>query len=154
MGASSEAMRNGGGVPNIIRVRSFFVYSPTVFTLAPAAAPISIPVRIDSASDFFWIKACFMADIAGASSLDGTRILPNWDVQLQQGGADKNLFSAPQPLTNVFGTGQLPFVLPFPQKLVRNSELTVTCSTREVAVTLNVRLSFIGWKDYGELRTG
>ena len=153
MSASAEAMRNGG-VPAIIRVRSFFVYSPTVFTLAPAAAPLSIPVRIDSASDFFWIKACFMADVAGAATTAGTRILPNWDVQIQQGGADKNLFSAAQPLTNVFGTGELPFVLPFPQKLVRNSELNVTCSTREAALTLNVRLSFIGWKDYGELRTG
>lgn len=133
-----------------VRVRSFFVYAPAALSLAPAAQS-SVVVRIDAASDFYWIKAAFMADIAGAAQTDSSRIVPNWDCQLQSGGSDKNLFSTSVPIPSVFGTGQMPFVLPFPQKLVRNSELTVTMISREAANTLNMRLAFIGWKDYGEL---
>lgn len=144
MSANGDAVRT-------IRVRSFFVYRLNFLAVAPAGTP-SDTVRFDSASDFFWIKATYEADIAAAVQTDSTRQLAaNVDCQLQSGGSDKNLFQGPVPIPSIFGTGTLPFVLPFPQKFARNSELTVSLISREAATTYNIRLAFIGWKDYGEL---
>ena len=143
---------NGDEVPRTkLRVRSFFVYIANFLAVAPAAAP-SVVVRFDSNSDFLWIKSTFQADIAAAVQTDSTRqIAANVDCQLQSGGSDKNLFQGLVPIPSIFGTGQMPFVLPFPQRMARNSELTVSLSNREAATTYNIRLAFIGWKDYGEL---
>jgi len=132
-------------------VRSFFTYVINFLLVAPAGAP-SASIRFDSGSDFLWIKSTYQADIAAAVQTDSTRQLAaNVDVQLQSSGSDKNLLSAFTPIQSIFGTGQMPFVLPFPQRMARNSELTVSLVSREAATTYNIRLAFIGWKDYGEL---
>jgi hypothetical protein len=142
---------NGDAVRQKLRVRSFFVYRINFLAVAPAGAPTDV-IRFDSQSDFLWIKATYQADIAAAVQTDSTRQLAaNVDVQLQAGGSDKNLFQAPVPIPSVFGYGALPFVLPFPHRFARNSELTVSLTNREAATTYNIRLAFIGWKDYGEL---
>jgi hypothetical protein len=136
--------------PRKLRVRSFFVYRVTFLAVAPAAIPSDV-IRFDSQSDFLWIKAAYQADIAAATQTDGTRVVPNVDVQLQSGGSDKNLFQAPVPIPSVFGYGALPFVLPFPHRFARTTELTVSLTNRDAAATYNIRLAFIGWKDYGAL---
>jgi hypothetical protein len=142
---------NGEEVRQRVRVRSFFVYVANFLAVAPAAAPSTV-IRFDSQSDFLWIKGSYQADIAAAVQTDSTRQLAaNVDVQLQSGGSDKNLLQAFVPIQSIFGTGQMPFVLPFPQRMARNSELTVSLVSREAATTYNIRLAFIGWKDYGEL---
>jgi hypothetical protein len=142
---------NGDAVRQKLRVRSFFVYRANFLAVAPAASP-SFVINFDSQSDFLWIKSSFQADIAAAVQTDSTRQLAaNVDVQLQAGGSDKNLFQAPIPIPSVFGYGSLPFVLPFPHRFARQTELTVTLTNREAATTYNIRLAFIGWKDYGEL---
>lgn len=144
-------MANGNGEPTKIRVRSFYVYVANFLAVAPAAQPTQV-IRFDSASDFLCIKLAYQADIAAAVQTDSTRQLAaNVDAQLQSGGSDKNLFQAFVPIPSIFGTGQMPFVLPFPQRFARNSELTVNLVSREAATTYNIRLAFIGWKDYGEL---
>lgn len=124
-----------------------------VISLAPAATG-STQFQIEAASNFVWVKAAFIADIAGAAQTDATRIVPNVDVQLQTTGSDKNLFQNFVPIPSVFGDGRLPFVLPFPMVLTANSILRADFQSREAANTLNIRLAFIGWKDYGELNTG
>lgn len=139
------------GLPGDVRVESNFVYRANFLALAPAGNATQV-INIDSAADFLWIKGAFMADIAGAAQTAATLVMPNVDVQIQLGGADKNMFASNTPLTSVFGTGQEPFVWSMPQRLYRSSALTITLASREAANTLNIRLSLIGWKDYGLLR--
>jgi len=134
-----------------IRVESNFVYVVTFLAVAPAATPTQV-VNIDSSAEFFWIKGAYMCDVAGAAQTDATRIVPNVDVQIQLGGADKFLVQGATPIPSVFGTGQEPFVWSFPQKLIRSSVVTFTLASREAAITLNIRLALIGWKDYGKLQ--
>lgn len=148
---SADPSEIPNGAPRKIRVRSFFVYTLDFLAVAPAATPTQT-IRFDSSSDFLWIKAAYAADIALASQTDSTRVLANnVAVQLQSGGSDKNLFQSLVPIQSVFGTGQMPFVLPFPQRFARTSELNVSLNNRDAAATFNIRLAFIGWKDYGEL---
>lgn len=144
-------MANENGLPGEVRVESNFVYIANFLLLAPAANATQV-INIDSAADFLWIKGAYMADNAGAAQTDGTRIVPNVDVQIQLGGADKNMFQGNTPVPSVFGTGQEPFVWSMPQRLYKSSTLTITLTSREAALTLNIRLAFIGWKDYGTLR--
>ena len=141
---------NGDAMPGEVRVRSNFVYIANFLAVAPAATP-TVVVNIDSSAEFYWIKSAYMADIAGAAQTDATRVVPNVDVQIQLGGADKLLLQGNTPIPSVFGTGQIPGVWAFPQKLVRSSVVTFTLASREAANTLNIRLALIGWKDYGKL---
>lgn len=139
------------GIPGDVRVESNFIYVANFLGLAPAANATQV-INIDSAADFLWIKSAYLADNAGAAQTDATRIVPNVDVQIQLGGADKNMFSGLTPIPSAFGTGQEPFVWSMPQRLYRSSALTINLTSREAALTLNIRLALIGWKDYGMLR--
>jgi len=138
-------------VPDEVRVRSNFVYVINFPLVAPGDTPAGT-INIDSAADFLWIKSAYMADDAGAAQADATRIVPNVDVQIQLGGADKNMFQGNVPIPSVFGTGQIPFVWPFAQRAVKSSVLTFNLVSREAAIALNIRLALIGWKDYGVVR--
>lgn len=144
-------MADESGAPAEVRVRSNFVYVINFAAVAVGSTPSGV-INIDSAADFLWIKSAYYADIAGAAQTDSTRVIPNIDVQIQMGGADKNLFQGNVPIASFFGTGQLPAVLPFPQRLVKSSVLTFTLTSREAAITPRIALALIGWKDYGTVR--
>jgi hypothetical protein len=139
------------GVPDEVRVESNFAYPANFLLLAPGTNQ-TVGINVDSSADFLWIKGAYFADNAGAAQTDATRIVPNVDCQIQLGGSDKNMFQAPVPVASVFGTGQEPSVLAMPQRLYKQSVLTITLFSREAALTLNIRLAFIGWKDYGFVR--
>lgn len=137
--------------PQIERVLGFFVYPMPVMAVAPAARA-QAEIQIEAATDFWWIKSAYIADVAGAAQTDATRIVPNVDVQLTTTGADRTLAQDFTPIPSWFGSQGLPFVLPFAQLITANSILKANIISREAAITLNIRLLFIGWKDYGEMR--
>lgn len=135
-----------------VRVRTYFTYPVPAVSLAAGASATSV-VRIESATNFYWIKSTYHADddAAVGNQEAATRIIPSVDVQIQTSGADRNLFNAFVPIPSVFGTGEIPFVLPMPMLLQANSELRVDFLSREATRTLNIALSLVGWKDYGTL---
>lgn len=139
-------------MPETVRARNFFAYPVPAVTLAPGANATAT-VRIESSSDFYWIKGTYWAeDNTGVGGqTDSTRIIPSVDLQIQSSGADRNLFNGFVPVPSVFGTGQIPFVLPFPAEMLANSEVRFDFISREAARTLDVYLVLHGWKDFGEL---
>lgn len=141
-------------MPETVRVRSWFVY-PVPTVELPAGSSDSATVRIESASDFYWIKATMFAeDNSGiGGGLYDNRVIPSVDVQIQSSGADRNMFNGYVPVPSVFGFGELPYVLPFPAELLANSEVRFDFRSREPARQINLYLALHGWKDYGELRT-
>lgn len=137
--------------PKTERVLGFFVYPMPVIAVAPAARG-QAEIQIEASTDFWWIKSAYIADNAGAAQTDATRIVPNVDVQLTSTGSDRSLSQDFTPISSWFGSQGLPFVLPFAQLITANSILRANIISREAALTLNIRLLFIGWKDYGEMR--
>ena len=135
------------------RVQSFFTYPAPALTLAPGASGSSI-ITIESATDFLWFKSAFRADDTAAvgGQTDSTRIIPAWDVQIQVSGSDRNLLQAAGDMNSIFGSGNLPFVMPAPMVLLANSQVTITATSRESANTLRVQWMLIGLKDYGVLQ--
>lgn len=150
--AENQAMPTPG---NKIRVRSWFVYPVPFVTLAPAAGGSSA-VQIDAATNFYWVKTTFWADntAAAGGQTQATRIIPAIDVQITVTGADKNLFNARVPVGSIAGSGELPYVLPFPMLLAANSAITFDYLSRESALTIRLVMALHGWKDYGELTEG
>ena len=125
--------------------RGFSVYPINFLALAPGAVANG-NIQIQADSDFEWIKSTYQADIAAAAYLSGTRPIPNVTVNIIDGGTSRNLFNAPVPVSSIFGTGELPFILNPPWIFKANSNIQIQVQNFDAATTYNVRLAFVGAK--------
>lgn len=130
------------------RRRDFYVYEAETIAIAVGAST-NDTISIEADSDFILQKLTYAADIAGASQLEATRLVPNVLLQITDTGSGRQLMQDPIPIPSFFGTGQLPFILPNPRLFMRNSTIQVAFTSYEAAVTPDVRLAFIGYKVYG-----
>jgi hypothetical protein len=124
-----------------------FIYEVNFLAVAPGAAPLST-LFIEADSDFELIKLCQMSDVAGAAQTEGTRIIPNADLLIQVAGSGRQLSNIAVPVGSMFGFGDLPFILPSARIFPSQSTITFTLTSREAALTLNVRLALIGRKKF------
>lgn len=127
-------------------ISDFFIYEVD-FTAGIAAGTTgnsSFTVQADS--DFKLLKTCYFADIAVGALTDSTRIVPLATVLITDQGSGRQLMSAATPIPNIFGTGQIPFILPVPKIFAAKSTVGVSVVNFSAASTYNIRLSFIGVK--------
>lgn len=125
--------------------KQFYVYE--FFTAAlGVAASATDQVKIESDADFIWTKMAFWADLASAAQTDATRVLPNVSIQFKDTGSGRNFFNAPIAIPSIFGTGEIPFILPIAQKLRLNSVLQCDFTSFEAVSTPDIRLAIIGYK--------
>ena len=136
------APRRQGGVQY---VEDFFAYTLVFSAMAPGDVDQQ-SIQIQADSHFKWTKATFQADIAADAYLDGTRPIPLISLQITDSGSGRQLFFNPLPVETIFGTGQLPFILPIPRIFMARSTIQVVASNFDAAVTYNLRLAFIGTK--------
>ena len=129
------------------RRRDFYVYESQAIGLAPAASA-NDTIQIEADSIFILQKLAYHADIAAAAFTDSTRPVPNVTVQLTDTGSGRQLFNEPIPIPSIFGTGQLPGILPNPRLFERNSTIQVAYTNFDAAATYNIRLAFVGYKLY------
>jgi hypothetical protein len=127
--------------------KDFFVYENDISALA-AAASVTSNLQILADADFFLVKMAFFADIAGAVETDSTRVIPLVTIQVTDTGSGRQLFSGAVPIPSIFGTGQIPFILPIVRKFAANSTIQLAYTNFSAATTYNIRTSFIGWKEY------
>ena len=127
-------------------ISDFFNYEVdfTAGIAAGGTANSSFTVQADS--DFKWLKACYFADIAVAAQTDSARVVPLATVLITDQGSGRQLMSAATPIPNIFGTGQIPFILPVPKIFASKSTISVSVVNFSAASTYNIRLSFIGVK--------
>jgi hypothetical protein len=137
---------------HIRNLRAFYSYSLTFTAVAPGATATD-SFNIEANSDFIWTKATYFADIAAAAQTDGTRVVPLTTLELIDTGSAYQLFSEPQPIPNVFGTGRIPFLVNPAYRFAKNATMRGVLVNFDAAATYNVRLSFIGYRDYGPVST-
>jgi len=138
-------MSNGQGTKE---AKLFYSYSLDSGTLS-AGASGSDAVTIESDSNFVLTKMAFFAsDGAGAAQEHDTRIIPLVRIQLRDTGSGRNLLDGTQPIVNLFGTGEIPFILPIQQIIRANSVLRADFTSFEAAEDRQVELSLIGFKLY------
>lgn len=137
---------DGGGLMQC--TPDFYSYPITFDTAGGsniAAAGVATGNFIVQAGQYFlWQQSMFMADTAHAATLDGTRIIPNVSVQLSDQNSSNILTNAAVPLSSIFGTGQLPFVLPNPRLCMPQSVIQALLTNYDAAVSFNIRLTFSG----------
>ena len=136
---------SAGRAGQAIIADEFFAYT-AVRTSVAAGAAATVNVTIESNSDFLVEKLTYTADIAAAAQTDSSRIIPNVTVQVNATGSGRNMFNITSPIQALFGTGQLPFILPRAYLLPAASTIQITFTSFEAAVTNLITVVFAGRK--------
>lgn len=126
-------------------VRDIFTYTINFASLANAANATG-QFTIEADSNFLWQEASYQADVALAAVTDSSRIIPLVNVTIQDSGSGRQLMNTATPIPNIFGTGELPFLLPTPRFFRAQTTVSINVSNYSTATTYNLRLSFIGTK--------
>ncbi len=126
--------------------KDFFTYSLD-FAIGPGESQ-SQNISIQADSNFVIQKLCYQADMGpGTNALtNASRIIPLVTLLITDSGSGRQLMSAPVSLVNLFGTGEIPFILPQPKMFVARSTVTVTLANFSASNGYHINLAFIGTK--------
>jgi len=130
--------------------KDFYVYQSEVTTIAPGANA-SDNINIQADSDFILYKLSFFAtdDASVQPITDANRVLPEVTVQITDTGSGRQVLDGPLPIPAIFGTGELPFILPAPRRFAANSTIALSYSNFTTGTsTYQLFLAFVGMKVY------
>lgn len=130
---------------NLFGVRDFFIYELDFASVA-AAGTASSSFTVQADSNFLWQYGCYFADIAGAAQTDSTRVIPLMSATVLDTSSGRQLMSSAVPIPSIFGTGQLPFLLPTPRFFRAQTQVTVNITNFSAATAYVLKLQFIGTK--------
>jgi hypothetical protein len=133
--------------PGPVVFADFTTYEQDFLNLAPGVTS-NQSIQIQADSRFVWTKATYYATIANAAFTNATQPIPSITIQITDGGSGRVLFNNPVPIPNLFGTGELPFILPVKRVFLERSSIIMSVANFDAAVTYNLRLSFIGAKEF------
>ncbi len=132
------------------QILDWFTYTSAVVALGVGLTATDI-VNVEADADFNLLKLSYFADLAGVAQTDATRVVPNVDIQILDTGSGRSLFFAPIPIPAIFGTGEIPYILPIRRLFKATSAIRVTFTSREVASTPTILLALGGYKDFGDV---
>jgi hypothetical protein len=125
--------------------RDIFAYR-IPFTSIASLATQNYSLQFDVDADFLWQKATMQADIAAAGQTASSLVVPLCNLLMTDSGSGRNFMSGAVPLSTIFGTGSLPFILPNPKQFRAGSTLAFALSNYDAANTYNVYLTLWGVK--------
>lgn len=137
--------------PNRYEGQDFFTYAiglPSGTSLAPAAAT-TLTFQIDGESDFFWDKATVSALVASDGTSYSADLKPAVLITIVDSISQRPLMNNPAPVGNLFGTGQLPFILPIRKLFYSKANVKLQISNYSDNSTYShLDFSFIGIKAF------
>ena len=136
-----------GQTPGAERIKEFYTYEEDFSAIASGASATG-NINVQADSDFVLQKLTYHADIAAAAVTDSTRVIPNASIVITDTGSGRQLMESAVPIPSLFGTGELPFILPTPRMFLARSTISLIVANFDAAVTYNIRLSFSGYKLY------
>jgi len=143
----NQQLQGLGQQPGQERIKEFFTYQET-FSALTSGNSATGNINIQADSDFVMQKLTYQADIAAATQTDSNRVIPNATIVITDTGSGRQLMESAVPITSLFGTGELPFILPTPRMFLARSTIALVVANFDAAVDYNIRLSFIGYKLY------
>lgn len=125
--------------------RDFFTYTIRVQNLAPLGTTPG-QFTIDANCDFLWEKATFFPqDNTPTDYTADSAPVPNLTVVITDTSTGRNLMNVPVPAASLFGSGQLPFILPMPKLFKARATVQLLAANNSSAITWgNVYFNFIG----------
>lgn len=128
----------------------FYIYSVDFNSLAGSTTQTG-NINIQADSDFKVNKLSFFADLNNTAQTSSTRVIPLVTVQITDSSSGRNLMDRAVMVSEIFGDGQLPFILPQPKIFPARSNVSIVVQNTTPGTTYNLRLAFIGSKIF---RTG
>jgi len=132
-----------------MRAADFQIYNMYFPALAPAGVADQV-LTFDASSNFVWYYAAWSAyNHAGNTAwTESTRQIPAITVLLTPGDTSSQMMNQAVPVSHIFGSGEMPFVLPAPRELPARSTLAFHMVNLDSAITYDLYLSLIGVKRY------
>lgn len=131
--------------------RDYFTYTIGLNSGATLAAGASttLTFNIDGESDFFWDKAAIFANVGDDGTTYFENILPSVNCTIIDTNSQRQLMNNPTAVSNIFGTGQIPFILPIRKLFFSKAtvKIQVTNVTDDTTYS-RLDFSFIGIKAY------
>lgn len=146
----------GEGGQYLSKRRDFYVYEAASGSLT-ASATATDTIQIEADSNFILQKLAYLTQPVAGTAIAANaiglvasqRIIPQVGIILVDTGSGRQLMQNPIPIPSIFGTGELPFILPNPRLFQRNSTIQVQFTNFDATNTwTNIRLAFIGYKVY------
>lgn len=142
-GSENAVVFDERGRPSLYKM--FSIYTVDVAAISTGASGSgSFTVQTDS--DFVIQQ---ITGRAWVTTTEATVTDPIATVQITDTGSQFNLFSAPTYWSMVFGTAQLPFILPVPRLVKANAKVNVTINVvLETTADNEFQIAFIGHRLY------
>jgi len=128
-------------------VKSFYSYSVT-FTALLFGTSAEQTILIEADSDFLLQELTYFSNIAQADQTDATRVIPMITLLITNTGSGRQFMDAVQPINNICGTGERPFILPQSKIFTARSSIQISAANFSGATNYNTTVSFIGTKLY------
>lgn len=132
--------------PLLRRVKDFFVYTAEFLPL-PAGGTQTVNTAIQADSDFLivavtrvWTETDNTTFVLAVPAL----------VTVTDAGSGRNLMDRAVHVDNLFGTAQLPSYWPYPKLIRASGTLNTTVQNLDGATAYNARMSYLGFKVFGE----
>jgi hypothetical protein len=135
--------------------RDYFTYSLVTTAALPPAGSVSISQSIDTDADFFWTKSAVFVDVGSNAPQVATQEVPDVTILITDGTTGRALSNQPVALASLFGSAQLPFILPIAKYFGSRSLIQVTLANTSGGTTYSsIRLAFHGIKAFLASPTG
>lgn len=131
---------------DLFGIRDFFVYELDFAAVAGANGTAQSSFTVQADANFLWQYGCYLADLAGATLTNETRVVPLVSCAIVDGGSGRQLSSGNVPIPSIFGTGMQPFQLPTPRFFRAQTQVNVSLLNFSASNTYNIKLQFIGTK--------
>lgn len=133
-----------GPAPAQYGAKDYFIYSVVLPTGIAVGGTTSGSFNVDNDSDFLWQKGTYFANG------DSENTPPVVTVTIKDTTSGRDLMTAAVPIPAMFGTGELPFILPVPKLLPKTSTITVNFANISAAENYSyLALEFHGQKLFG-----
>lgn len=120
----------------------FYSFELTFGPLAAGASGSGF-FQVQTDYDFFWIKSQAFVYDADGLAVDPAQ-WPLLTVQLQEGASSQQLTNQAAAIGSLFGTAQLPFILPRPHKVAGGATFNAAVKNAHTATAYSVALMFSG----------
>lgn len=126
------------------RAKDFFTYNITFNTIA-ASGTSTGSTNIQGDSDFWWIRGNVIITNAAGTTFTSPAAAPLL-IEINDTASGRSLQDSATALSNLFGTAQLPFDLPFPREFKSSGQIQAKLQNQDAGNAFVVRLSFHGFK--------
>lgn len=129
-----------------VRRKDFFTYNIRFNTLA-AGGTATLTANVQNDSDFVWVIGAVTVTNAAFTTFTAATNIPIL-AELSDASSGVQLQDSATHISNMFGTAQLPFTLPFPKIFKAGGQITARLQNQDGANAFVVNLAFHGFKCY------